>query len=84
MAGATNIIEGVLAYFPTQIIPKISEEPTGEALIETNRIISANAAYVASNFGGGFQSHLELTISAEEYLYYSGHVFIPQNNLGNY
>ena len=61
---ATSSIEGVLADFPTPILPKIGGEPTREGLIDIHRFISGNAASVASNIGGGLHGHLALTMTA--------------------
>ena len=49
MVGTTSSSEGVLADFPTPILPKIGGEPTKEALIKLHQLISGNVASVASN-----------------------------------
>ena len=48
MAGTTSSVEGVLTDFPTPIIPKISREPTREALINLHQLISGNTVSVES------------------------------------
>ena len=57
-------VEGVLADFPTPILPKIGGEPTREGLIDIHRLISVNSASMASNIGGGLHGHLALTMTA--------------------
>ena len=47
MAGATISVKGVLADFPTPILPKIGGEPTREGLIDLHQLVSDNAASVA-------------------------------------
>ena len=84
MAGAMSSVEGVLANFPTPILPNIGGEPTREVLIEIHRLISGNAASVALNIGGGRHGHLALTMTAEEYTEQTGFAFVPPHNLGNY
>ena len=66
MMGATSSVEGVLAYFQTPILPKIGREPTRKGLINIHRLISDNAASVASNFGGGRHRHLTMTMALYE------------------
>ena len=58
MAGKTSIVEGVLADFPTPILPNIGKEPTREALIDLHRLVSENATYMTWNLGGGWHSTL--------------------------
>ena len=77
MVGATKITEGVLEDLPTPILPKIVWEPTIESIIRFHQIISGNAAFMVSNLGRGQNVHLELTITAEDYLDHTGHVFVP-------
>ena len=72
MAGETISVKGVLSDFLTPILPKIGRYPTRESLIELNRLTSGNAAYVASNLGGGQLRHLALTITAEDYMAHTG------------
>ena len=80
MAGATSIVEGVIPDFPTPILPKIGRELTREGLIEIHRLISGNAASVASNLGGGRHRHFALTMTAEEYMEHIGFVFVTPHN----
>ena len=84
MAGATISVEGVLAYFPTPIIPKIDGERTREGFIKIHQLISENAASVASNLGGGQHGHLTLTMTAGEYMEQTGFAFVQMHNPDNY
>ena len=84
MAGATSSVEGVLADFPTPILPKFDRERTREGLINIDRLISGNAASVASNLGGDRHGHLALTMTAEEYTEKTGFAFVPPYNPGDY
>ena len=84
MTGATNSAKGVLAEFLTPILPKIRGEPTRGALIDLHRLVSVNAASVASNLGVGRHGHLALTIKSEEYTAQTGYAFFPLHNPGNY
>ena len=84
MAGATNSVEGVLAYFMMSILTNIVGEPTRKALIKLHRIIIGNAASVALNLGGGRHVHLELNMTTEDYLAQTGHVFVLLLNPYNY
>ena len=54
--------------FPTPIIPNIVREPTREALINLHRLISGNAASVASNIGEVRHGQLAMTMASEEYM----------------
>ena len=65
MAGEMISVEGVLVNFLTHILPKIDEETIRKGLIDTHRLISGNAASVASNLGGGRHRHLALTMMAK-------------------
>ena len=62
MAGATSSVDGVLADFTTPTLPNIGGQPTKEALINLHRLVSGNAATVASNIRRGRYGHLALTI----------------------
>ena len=84
IVGITNSVEGFLAYFLTPILPKIVGEPTRESLIKTHQLISGNAASMESNLRGGQQGHLVLTMTVEDYLDQTVHVFVPPYNPGNY
>ena len=84
MSGATSKVKGVLAYFPTPMFLKIDGEPTIKGLIDLHRLISGNAASVASNLGGDRHGHLALTMTATEYRAHTGLVFLPPHNPGNY
>ena len=68
MAGAMSSVEGVCEDFLKPILPKIDIEQTIEGLIDIHQLISGNAAYMASNLGGGRHGHLALTMTAEEYM----------------
>ena len=65
MAGATSSVKGVLVDFPTPILPKIGGEPTRDALIGLQILVSGNVASVASNLGGGGNGHLTLMITSK-------------------
>ena len=84
MAGETRSVEGVLADFLTPILPKVNRERTREELIDIHRLISGNAASVASILGGVLHRHLELTMTAEEYMEQTGFTFVPHHKPGNY
>ena len=84
MSVATCSIEGVLADFPTPILPNIGGEPTREGLIEIHRLVSGNAAYVLSNLGGGRHGHLALTMTSEEYAAQKGLSFVRPHKPVNY
>ena len=83
MAEATSSVKGVLTDFLTPILPKIDGEPTREGLIYIHRLISRNAASMASNLGGGRHGHLSLTMMAEEYMEQTVFAFLPPYNPGN-
>ena len=51
--GATSSVKGVLADFLTHFLPKVDRETTREGLIDLHRLVSGNAASVASKLGGG-------------------------------
>ena len=80
MAGVTIRVKGVLAYFPTHILPNIGEEPTREGLIHLHRLVRGNVASVASNLGGGRHGHLALTITTEDYMEHTVYNFVPPHN----
>ena len=65
-------------------ITNIVGEPTREALIYLHRLIIRNTASFASNPEGGRNGHPEITMKAEDYLYQTGHAFVPLHNPGNY
>ena len=84
MTGATSSVEGVLSDFPTPIHPKIDGEPTREGLIKIHLLISGNVVSVASNLQGIRHRHLALTMTAKEYMEYTGFAFAPPHNPGDY
>ena len=84
MAGAKSSVEGVLAYFQTPILPKIGREPTRKGLINIHRLISDNAASVASNFGGVRHGHLGLMMMADKYMEQTVFAFVPPHIPGKY
>ena len=67
MVEETSSFEGVLADFPTPILPNIGGEPTREAMVYLHLLVSGNAASVVSNLGGGRHVHLTLTMTSKEY-----------------
>ena len=83
MAEEISSFEEVLADFLMPIYFKTVGEPTREDLIKNNRIISANAASVVYNLGRGLHGHLVLTMAIEDYLFQTGHVFVPPHNPGD-
>ena len=66
-----------------QILPNIFGEPTRESIIDIDQLISGNTTSVASNLGGGWHGHLALTMTMEDYLDQTGHVFVPPHNHGD-
>ena len=68
MSEEKSSVEGVLAYLPTPILPKIGGEPTRKLLIKIHLLISGNAVSVASNLGGGRHGHINLTMTSKEYM----------------
>ena len=84
MAGSTISVKGVLAEFPSTILPKIGGETTREVLINLHRLVSGNMASVASNLGGGRHGCLAMTMTAEEYKTHTGFAFVPPHDPGNY
>ena len=66
------------------ILSKTIGEPTREDLIKIHRIIIANAASVMYNLGRGIHGHLVLMMAIEDYIYHTGHVFVPPPNPGDY
>ena len=78
MEGTENIIKGLLVDLLMPILPKIFGKTTSEYLIDIYWLISLNAASVASNLGGIRNSHLTLTMTAEEYLFQMAiHSYLP-------
>ena len=69
---------------PKPILPNIGEELTREALIDLNLLVSANAAYMASNLGGGRHGHLALMITDREYMEQMSFTFLSPQNQVNY
>ena len=84
IAEATKSVGGFLADFPTPILPKIDREPTIKGLIDIYKLISGNAASMASNLGRGQHGHFALTMTAEDYMEQTGFTFFPPHNPGNY
>ena len=72
ITGTTSTVEGVLAYFLTQILPNIGGEQRRESLIELHPLISGNAAYVVMNLGGGRNGHLPVIVTEEDYMAQTG------------
>ena len=68
MARSTTSVKGVLADFPTPILPNIGGEPTREALINLHQLVSGNVASVAPNLREFRHGHLALIMTAEEYM----------------
>ena len=84
MGGGTRKFKGVLADFPTAILPNISGYPLSEALIEVHWFISGNVAPVASNLGGGRHGHLAIKMTADDYMVHTGYTFVQPHNPGDY
>ena len=68
MAGAKSSVKGVLADFPTFVLPNIGGKTAREGFIKIHKLISGNAASVWSNLIGGRHGHLALTMTAEKYM----------------
>ena len=83
MMGATSSSEGVLADFPTPILPKIGGEPTIEGLIKLHQFVGENVSSVLSNLGGGRHKHLALMMTSKEYVTQRSFAFVPPQNLGD-
>ena len=64
IAGEISSVKEVLSELPIPILTKIGLEPTREALIDLHLLVSGNAAYIASNLGGGCPGHLALTLTS--------------------
>ena len=77
-------VEGVLPDFLTPILPKIDGESIREGPIDIHRLISGNAASVATNLGGGRNGHLTLTMRAGYYMEQTGFAFVPPHNPCDY
>ena len=84
MTGATSSAEGVLADILVPILLKIGGETTREGLIEIHQLISGNAAYVASNLGGGQHRHVAMTMTAMDYMEHTGLSLVPPHIPGDY
>ena len=84
MARSTTSVKGVLADFPTPILPNIGGEPTREALINLHQLVSGNVASVAPNLREFRHGHLALIMTAEEYMSQMGYMFVPPHNPGDY
>ena len=52
--------------------------------MDIHRLISGNAAPVASNLRGGRHGHIALTIVAKEYMAQTVFVFVPPHNPGDH
>ena len=72
IAGATSNAKGVLANFPTPILPKIGKEPTRESLINLHGFISGSVVCVESNLGGIRYGRLALTMASKVYMEQTG------------
>ena len=84
MVGAKSSVKGVLADFPTPILPKIGGEPTREGLIDLHRLVIWNAASVASNLREGQHGNLALMVTDEEYKAYTRFAFVLPHNPGDF
>ena len=84
MSEATSSIEGLLADFPTPILPNIGGEPTREGLIKLHRLVSGNVASMLSNLRGGWHGHLTLKMASKEYAAQTGFAFVPPHKPVNY
>ena len=65
------------------IPPKITREPTRESIIKINQLFSGNVVSMDLNLAGGRHIHLALTMTTEDYLYLTGHFFVPPHNTEN-
>ena len=82
MTDTANSVKAFLTDFLTPILPNIVGELTRESLINIHRLISGNIESVMLNLGGGWNGHLVLTITAEDYLAQTCHSFVPPHRLG--
>ena len=80
---ANATIDNVAAYFPPQILIKISNHPTYDALTPLKKMVKANASYVITNVSGGAHDHLGLIISENKYTNITGHTYEKPNHPGD-
>jgi hypothetical protein len=70
----------LIAGFPHSSLPKVTEEPTFEALKVIWLLLNTNAISVSSYVGGGRHGHLGIIMTSEEYFSIAADVFpVPDN-----
>ena len=72
----------LLDSFPYPMITTIRSEPNYETIRELQLKLSANAASVPSNLGGGQYGYLALTVKPVVYFNLTGNVFTPPTDPG--
>ena len=74
--------DNILDSFPYPMITTIRGEPNYETIRDLQRKLSANAASVPSNLGGGQHGYLALTVKPEVYFNLTGNIFTPPTDPG--
>ena len=60
-------VDDIVAKFPVKTIPPIQGEPNYESINEIIQVLYANAASLATTYGGGQHGHIGLIMKPEIY-----------------
>ena len=71
-----SAVDATVEGFPTPLLPKHPGKPDYAAIRETHQLLTANAASVECNLGGGHNGYLGLILPPEQYERLSGTAFI--------
>ena len=72
----TSEVDATVEGFPTPSLPKHSSKTDYAIIKETHKILTANAASVKCDLGGGQHGYLGLILPPEQYEQVSGTAFI--------
>ena len=71
-----SAVDATVEGFPTPLLPKHPGKPDYAAIRETHQLLTANAASVECNLGGGHNGYLGLILPPDQYACVSGTAFI--------
>ena len=72
--------EAYIESFPQPVLTKIDRKPSYDTLKIVNDELSANAASVQTELGGGAHGYLAITVSPTVYATLSATAFVPPHS----
>ena len=69
-------VDGLVAKFPTKILPPIPGEPDYDCISQLNQMMYGNAANIPTTLGGGAHGHVGIIMKATLYVNLSPTAYI--------